>query len=91
MNEIQHVSQDESAPPVASSLETLMNWVRQQERIDGVRFVWNYWPASRTDEGRLIVPLAVFCTPAKPRPDLPTFTYDPLYCGKCRGILNPFW
>lgn len=31
----------------------------EQEAVDGVRFAWNVWPASRLDAARLVVPLAV--------------------------------
>ncbi len=33
--------------------------VTEQEEADGVRFVWNVWPGSRVDSGKLPVPLAV--------------------------------
>lgn len=45
--------------------------VTEQEEAEGVRFVWNVWPGSRVDAGKLVVPLAVAVRPlaaACPRP-----------------------
>ncbi|XP_055333870.1 protein transport protein Sec23A-like [Paramacrobiotus metropolitanus] len=78
-------SQHESVQP-----SSLMHSVRDQERIDGVRFVWNCWPFDKEDMAKLILPLGVFHTPIKPRFDIPPFRYEPVYCAKCRAVLNPF-
>lgn len=68
-----------------------MESVREQERLDGARFTWNSWPCSRIEATRLIVPFGVFFTPLKPRTDIPPLMYDPVYCTRCRGVLNPYW
>ncbi|OWA50071.1 Protein transport protein Sec23B [Hypsibius exemplaris] len=75
------------AAPAAVSL---MESVREQERCDGVRFTWNYWPWTKSDTSRTIVPLGVFLTPFKLRANMPAFNYQPIYCHKCRAVLNPF-
>ncbi|GAV00548.1 hypothetical protein RvY_11379 [Ramazzottius varieornatus] len=67
-----------------------MESVREQERLDGARFTWNSWPCSRIEATRLIVPFGVFFTPLKPRTDIPPLMYDPVYCTRCRGVLNPY-
>lgn len=67
-----------------------INSILEQERTDGVRFVWNCWPNSKEAASRMIVPLGVFLTPVKPRPDMPPFNYEPVYCMKCRAVLNPY-
>ena len=77
--------------PVAPVV-SFMDSIREQERKDGVRFTWNYWPWSKSDSSRTIVPLGVFYTPfPRQRPDTPNVAYQPLYCNKCHGVLNPFW
>lgn len=73
-----------------TAMPSIMDNIRDQERVDGVRFVWNTWPCNKETANRMVIPLGVFLTPMKPRPDMPSFNYEPVYCNKCRAILNPF-
>ena len=93
----QQQQQGQYAPPqqqqqqVAQQPPEFMASVREQERLDGTRFIWNTWPCSRIEATRLIVPFGIFFTPLKSRPDLPPLHYEPVLCTKCRGVLNPYW
>ncbi len=76
---------------------TWQDYLKCQEEVDGVRFSWNVWPASRIEATRLVVPLAAFFSPLKERPSEvaapPPLHYDPVLCTKsaCKAVLNPFW
>lgn len=61
------------------------------EDRDGVRFSWNAWPSTRTEAGKVVVPLGCIYTPLHRGPNLPVVEYEPIMCkGPCRTILNPF-
>lgn len=60
------------------------------EAIEGLRWSWNSWPASKAETSSLVVPLSIMCTPLMQFSDLPLLPYDPLTCQRCGGILNPY-
>ncbi|KAL0906938.1 hypothetical protein M5K25_025473 [Dendrobium thyrsiflorum] len=60
------------------------------EAVEGLRWPWNAWPSSRSDAAALVVPLSVICTPLMPLSDLPILPYEPLFCSRCRAVLNPY-
>ncbi|KAG9452545.1 hypothetical protein H6P81_005449 [Aristolochia fimbriata] len=60
------------------------------EAIEGLRWPWNSWPLSASEASSLVVPLSVMCTPLMEVTDLPVLPYDPLVCGQCRAVLNPY-
>eukprot|EP00268_Persea_americana_P036418 TRINITY_DN3589_c1_g1_i1.p1 TRINITY_DN3589_c1_g1~~TRINITY_DN3589_c1_g1_i1.p1 ORF type:complete len:801 (-),score=119.10 TRINITY_DN3589_c1_g1_i1:489-2891(-) len=60
------------------------------EAVEGLRWPWNSWPSSRSESAALVVPLSVMCTPLIQINDLPLLPYDPLICGRCRAVLNPY-
>lgn len=63
------------------------------EELDGVRWSWLTWPASRLDATRCIVPFGAMYTPLKrlsPQRLPPPLPYDPVRCTNCTGILNPY-
>ncbi|KAJ3673321.1 hypothetical protein LUZ60_006695 [Juncus effusus] len=60
------------------------------EAVEGLRWTWHAWPASRSDAAALVVPTAVLATPLAFTSDLPLLPYDPLLCSTCRAAINPF-
>ncbi|KAH3672718.1 hypothetical protein WICMUC_004124 [Wickerhamomyces mucosus] len=62
----------------------------EREDIDGVRQSWNFFPNSRAEANRLVVPLGALYTPLKTNPELPVANYDPHTCQGCKAILNPY-
>lgn len=60
------------------------------EAIEGLRWSWNSWPASKPESSALIVPLSVMCTPLMQSSELPILPYDPLLCSQCGAVLNPY-
>ncbi|XP_068650119.1 protein transport protein SEC23 G [Aristolochia californica] len=60
------------------------------EAIEGLRWPWNSWPSSASEASSLVVPLSVMCSPLMEVADLPVLPYDPLICGQCRAVLNPY-
>ncbi|XP_040999670.1 protein transport protein SEC23 [Juglans microcarpa x Juglans regia] len=60
------------------------------EAIEGLRWSWNSWPASKSDCSALVIPLSVMCTPLMQSSELPILPYDPLLCSHCGAILNPY-
>ena len=64
----------------------------QNEDINGVRFSWNVFPASRTDANKNVVPVGCLYTPLKEREDLAVAGYNPVVCGNinCKSVLNPY-
>jgi len=57
---------------------------------EGVRFVWNAWPASRAAAQQLAVPLGVFVSPLRCPDDIQQVAYEPVRCRQCGGCLNPY-
>ncbi|SCU91189.1 LAMI_0E05050g1_1 [Lachancea mirantina] len=62
------------------------------EDINGVRFSWNVFPASRTDANKNVVPVGCLYTPLKEKEDLVSVPYNPVLCGgpQCKAALNPY-
>ncbi|SCV05120.1 LANO_0H00474g1_1 [Lachancea nothofagi CBS 11611] len=62
------------------------------EDINGVRFSWNVFPASRTDANKNVVPVGCLYTPLKEKEDLEVMSYNPVVCGgpQCKAVLNPY-
>ncbi|KAK9668413.1 hypothetical protein RND81_13G058900 [Saponaria officinalis] len=60
------------------------------EAIEGLRWSWNSWPASKSGATSLIIPLSILCTPLMESPELPVLPYEPLICIKCGAALNPY-
>ncbi|KAF7807752.1 protein transport protein SEC23 [Senna tora] len=74
------------------------------EAVEGLRWSWNSWPASKSEATALIIPLSIMCTPLMQASELPVLPYDPLepissfvlwYCPKANmGSTinsNPTW
>lgn len=60
------------------------------EAIEGLRWSWNSWPASKTESSALVIPLSVMCTPLMQQAELPILPYDPVVCYHCGAVLNPY-
>lgn len=60
------------------------------EAIEGLRWSWNSWPASKTESSALIIPLGVMCTPLMQQAELPILPYEPVVCSHCGAVLNPY-
>lgn len=60
------------------------------EAIEGLRWSWNSWPASRSEALSLVIPLSIMCTPLMESSELPILPYEPLICVKCGAALNPY-
>lgn len=66
-----------------------------EEDVDGIRFNWNRWPASRVESEKNVLTLGCLYTPLKEPTDqrynlqLPQ---APIFCCRstCKAILNPF-
>lgn len=64
----------------------------QNEDINGIRFSWNVFPATRTDANKNVVPVGCLYTPLKEREDLAVVAYNPVLCAgpQCKAVLNPY-
>ncbi|KAH3902446.1 GTPase-activating protein SEC23 SCDLUD_000023 [Saccharomycodes ludwigii] len=62
------------------------------EDVNGIRFSWNVFPATRSDANKNVVPIGCLYTPLKEREDLPLASYNPVLCNgpQCKSILNPY-
>lgn len=60
------------------------------EAIEGLRWSWNSWPASKSEAASLVVPISIMCTPLMESSELPILPYEPLICVRCGAALNPF-
>ncbi|XP_054822509.1 protein transport protein SEC23 G [Prosopis cineraria] len=60
------------------------------EAVEGLRWSWNTWPASKSEVTALIIPLSIMCTPLMQATELPVLPYDPLVCTRCDAVLNPY-
>ncbi|KAJ7979943.1 Protein transport protein SEC23 [Quillaja saponaria] len=60
------------------------------EGIEGLRWSWNSWPASKFEATALVIPLSIMCTPLMQATELPVLPYDPLICTQCGAVLNPY-
>ncbi|CAK9136676.1 unnamed protein product [Ilex paraguariensis] len=60
------------------------------EAIEGLRWSWNSWPASKSEATSLTIPLSIMCTPLMQISELPLLQYDPLICTQCDAVLNPY-
>ncbi|CCH46283.1 hypothetical protein BN7_5875 [Wickerhamomyces ciferrii] len=57
---------------------------------DGVRFNWNTFPVTRTEEDNITVPIGCVYTPLKQKDDLSIIQRQPFRCINCQGVMNPF-
>lgn len=64
----------------------------EAEDINGVRFAWNAFPATKAEAAKIVVPTGALYTPLKLREALPTVQYDPIFClnQNCKAIFNPY-
>ncbi|KAI4317940.1 hypothetical protein L6164_025763 [Bauhinia variegata] len=60
------------------------------EVVEGLRWSWNSWPASKSEATALVIPLSIMCTPLMQATELPVLPYDPLICNRCCAVLNPY-
>ncbi|XP_043689743.1 protein transport protein SEC23-like [Telopea speciosissima] len=60
------------------------------EAIEGLRWSWSAWPASKSEASALAIPLSIMCTPLMQFNELPLLPYDPLICNRCAAVLNPY-
>lgn len=60
------------------------------EAIEGLRWSWSSWPASKSEASALVIPLSIMCTPLMQFNELPLLPYDPLVCNRCGAVLNPY-
>ncbi|KAH9407292.1 Protein transport protein Sec23A [Tyrophagus putrescentiae] len=75
-------------------MATLQEFIENTEDVDGIRFNWNVWPATRVEAAKVVLPLACLFSPlreSQTRP-VPTVEYEPVVCARqnCRSILNPY-
>lgn len=64
--------------------------MENNEDTDGIRFVWNNLPSSRTDATLLTVPVGFHYQPCKLIETMPLLEYEPVMCKSCKAVLNPF-
>ena len=65
-----------------------------EENIDernGLKFVWNILPNSRTDMTKIIIPLGFHYTPLIKNENIPLLEYDPLRCRNCNSVISPLF
>lgn len=66
----------------------------EAEDLNGIRFSWNTFPATKVEANKVVVPIGCLYTPLMNREEseLPVAHYDPIYCLKqtCKAILNPY-
>ncbi|CAI9762691.1 unnamed protein product [Fraxinus pennsylvanica] len=58
--------------------------------MEGLRWSWHSWPATKPEVASLVIPLSIMCTPLMPFIELPILPYDPLSCSQCLAVLNPY-
>lgn len=64
--------------------------VEDREDLDGIRFAWNYFPSTKAEAAKLVVPTGCLYTPLKQIDTTPQLAYDPVCCQQCRAILNRY-
>lgn len=81
-----------SRQPVTQSAELRTMDFEAAEDINGIRFAWNAFPATKADAEKIVVPTGCLYTPLKMRPDLPIAPYKPVLCSQlsCHAVLNPY-
>ena len=62
----------------------------QLEEIDGTRWTWHYWPSSRLDASRCVVPFGCLFTPLRPLPNMPAALPYPPVVSRDGTVLNPY-
>ena len=58
--------------------------------VDETRWSFELCPLQRIDSSRMVLPLGCLVTPLQHLPTMPTLKYEPVRCGVCRAILNPY-
>ena len=60
------------------------------ESKDGVRCTWQFWPCSHDAAAHNVVPPSLIYNPKKEIEGMALVEYDPVLCGKCKTVLNPY-
>ena len=68
-------------------MEQIADFMKEESNI---RCSWNVFPQNKLDKERFIVPVGFHYTPLKPVENLQILEYEPLLCGKCSSVLNPY-
>ena len=73
-------------------LQPTVSGMTDLESISGARFSWNYWPPTRADAQKAVVPVGCMYTPLKRIPGLQVVAYEPVQCltRDCGCVLNPY-
>eukprot|EP01129_Flabellula_baltica_P015716 TRINITY_DN8106_c0_g1_i1.p1 TRINITY_DN8106_c0_g1~~TRINITY_DN8106_c0_g1_i1.p1 ORF type:complete len:754 (-),score=168.75 TRINITY_DN8106_c0_g1_i1:16-2277(-) len=67
-----------------------MDYIYDAEDRDNIRFSWNIFPSTKVEAKKLVVPLGCIYSPMKVGVDTVRVEYNPLGCGNCNAILNPY-
>ena len=62
----------------------------QLEERSGVRLSWHVWPHAREEEEALAAPMGLLYSPLRSIEQLERVEREPVRCGHCSGVLNPF-
>ena len=63
----------------------------EENERNGLKFVWNILPNSRTDMTKIIIPLGFHYTPLIKNENIPLLEYDPLRCRNCNSVISPLF
>ncbi len=55
-----------------------------------MRLSWHAWPSSREAEEALAAPVGLLFSPLRPIEQLQRLEQEPVRCGYCAAVLNPF-
>ena len=61
------------------------------EEKNGIKFVWNILPNSRTDMTKIVIPIGFHYTPLIKNENIPLLEYDPLRCRNCSSVISPLF
>ena len=67
-----------------------MDQMISNDELNGIKFVWNTLPSSRSDATKIIVPVGFHYTPIIKNENLPLLEYEPLKC-RCGSIISPLF
>ena len=63
----------------------------EQEELNGIKFVWNTLPATRSDTTKIVIPVGFHYTPGQQNENMQLLEYDPLTCHKCKAVISPLF
>jgi protein transport protein SEC23 len=63
----------------------------EENERNGLKFVWNILPNSRTDMTKIIIPLGFHYTPLVKNENIPLLEYEPLRCRNCNSVISPLF